>query len=230
MLHTTRGVVLSYIKYGETSVIARIFTEVLGLQAYIVRGVRTKKPRYSVALFQPLTLLDMVAYHKKQRSVHRIAEVQRHTPNSDILMNRKKGAIAIFLAEILTKVIREEEGNKKLFDFLWRSVVQLNDQTTHYEYFYLIFMLRLSHYLGFGISHVQDLRTQLLRLGISWEIDQETLMALENLLQSSPLLHTQARIDKAVTRRATEAIIKFYQLHIEPMDIPKSLSILQEIS
>ena len=229
MLHTTQGIVLSYIKYKESSIITKIFTEALGLQAYIIQGVRARKPKYNIALFQPLTLLDVVVYYKKQRSIQRVAEVQRHTLNSDILININKGAIAIFIAELLAKVIHEEEHNEKLFNFLWQAVISLNEQTAGYEVFYLTFMLQLSHYLGFGISTVQDIYTQLHRSGKHGEIDQEVLEGLNTLLLPSRV-HEHIKMDKAVRRRATEAMIKFYQLHIDSLDTFKSLKVLQEIS
>jgi len=228
MLHTTRGIVLGYIKYGETSIIAKIFTEALGLQAYMIQGVRAKKPKHNVALFQPLTLLNMVVYHKKQRSVQRLTEVQHHTPNSDILANINKAVMVVFLAEFLAKVIREEEHNEKLFNFLWQSVVSFNKQTTGHEFFYLTFMLQLSHYLGFGISTIQDIYTQLHRSGKHWEIDQEVLEGLNALLRGK--IHEPIEMNKSVKRRATDAIIKFYQLHIDSLNTLKSLKVLQEIS
>jgi DNA repair protein RecO (recombination protein O) len=208
MLHTTQGIVLGYIKYKESSIIAKVFTEALGLQAYIIQGVRAKKPKYSAALFQPLTLLDMVVYHKKQRGIQRVAEVQRYTLNSNILVNVHKGVIAIFIAEFLAKVIREEERNEKLFDFLWQAVTRLNEQLAGYEVFYLTFMLQLSHHLGFGISTIQDVYTQLRRSGQHWEIDQEALEELNTLLLPG-VVREHIKIDKSAKRRATEAIIKF---------------------
>lgn len=116
MLHTTQGIVLSNIKYRETSIIAKIFTEAFGLQAYIIQGVRTKKP-IQHCLFQLLTLLDMVVYYRKHRGIQRMAEVQCCTSNINILANIKKATMAVFLAEFLAKVIREEEHNEKLFNF-----------------------------------------------------------------------------------------------------------------
>ena len=165
MLHKTQGIVLGYIKYRETSVIVNVFTEAWGLQGYLVQGVRTKKPRYSIALFQPLTLLDMVVYHKKQGGLQRVAEVKCHRPNSHILGNLKKAAMAVFLAEFLGKVVREEERNEHLFNFLWQSVVKLDEQTVQYDLFHLRFLLQLSHYLGFGIGTAEDVYTQLRRSG-----------------------------------------------------------------
>lgn len=158
-----------------------------------------------------------------------MAEVQRHTLNSNILVNVHKGVIAIFIAEFLAKVIREEERNEGLFDFLWQAVMRLDGQTAGYEIFYLTFMLQLSHYLGFGISTIQDVYTQLRRSGQHWEIDQEALEGLNTLLLPGGA-HEHIKMDKAVKRRATEAIIKFYQLHIDSLDTLKSLKVLQEIS
>jgi DNA repair protein RecO (recombination protein O) len=229
MLHTTQGIVLGYIKYKESSIIAKVFTEALGLQAYMIQGVRAKKPKHSVALFQPLTLLDMVVYHRKQRSIQRMAEVQRHTLHNDILANVHKGVIAIFVAEFLAKVIREEERNEKLFYFLWQAVMRLNEQSAGYEVFYLTFMLQLSHHLGFGISTIQDVYAQLRRSGQHWEIDREALEELNALLLPGGV-RGHMKMDKAAKRRATEAIIKFYQLHIDSLDTLKSLKVLQEIS
>ena len=228
MLYTTQGIVLSYIKYRETSIIAKIFTEALGLQAYIVQGVRTKKSKYNVALFQPLTLLDMVVHHKKRGGIQRVAEIQRYTPHGDILADVKKATIAIFLAELLSKVIREEERNEKLFDFLWKALIRLHAQTDGYEFFHLTFMLQLSHYLGFGISTAQDVYTQLHRLGKTWEIDQETLEGLHVLLTGK--VDKCVRMNRAVKRRVTASIIKFYQLHIDTLDTFRSMKVLQEIS
>ncbi len=54
MLYTTQGIVLSHIKYRETSIIAKVFTEALGLQAYMVHGVRTKKTNTVLPFFSLL--------------------------------------------------------------------------------------------------------------------------------------------------------------------------------
>ena len=229
MLHTTQGIVLSYIKYRETSIIAKIFTKVLGLQAYLIQGVRAKKPKYSVALFQPLTRLDMVVRHKKQRSIQRVTELRFYAPDSNISTNTKKATMVVFIAEFLTKVIREEEHNEPLFHFLWQEVIYLNKQSKNYELFYFTFLLQLSHYLGFGISTSQDIYKQLRHSGEHWKIDPETVKCLNSLL-ASKLTTSLLNMDKDLKRRVTDTIIKFYQLHIESIGTLKSLKVLQEIN
>ena len=223
MLQKTQGIVLGYIRYRETSVIANVFTEAWGLQGYLVQGVRTKKPRYSIALFQPLMLLDMVVYHKKQGGLQRVAEIRCHRPNSHILGNLKKAAIAVFLAEFLSKVVREEECNKGLFDFLRQSVITLDEEATHYELFYLRFLLQLGHYLGFGIDKAEDIYVQLRRSGQYRMMPQEVIAGIDSLIQG------YVPMDRGLRRQVTDVLIRFYQLHIDSLDTLKSLKVLQEI-
>lgn len=108
-------------------------------------------------------------------------------------------------------------------------MVSLNEKIAGYEFFYLTFMLQLRHHLGFGISNFQDIYKQLRRSGQHWEIDQETLESLNALLPNSKI-HGQIKMDRGVKRRVTDAIIKFYQLHIDTLGTLKSLKVLQEIS
>ena len=60
MIHKTKGIVLRAVKYGETSLVVTIFTELFGLQSYLVNGVRTptKKGTAKANLFQPAAMLE----------------------------------------------------------------------------------------------------------------------------------------------------------------------------
>ena len=73
MITKTRGVVLNYIKYGDTSIICKIYTEQFGLQSYIINGIRNSKSK-NIGLFQPLNILDLVVYYKKTSGLQRIKE------------------------------------------------------------------------------------------------------------------------------------------------------------
>ena len=227
MLHKTRGIVLNYIKYSETSIIARIFTELFGRQSYLIQGVRTRKAKYSIALFQPLMLLDMVVYHKKHANIQRVAEVKCHVPISNILGDIRKAAMATFLTELLSKVLHEEEHNEELFSFLLHAVVTLNEQDTGYELFHLSFMLKLCSYLGFGIKAAQEIDTQLSRSGLKG-FSQEEMAILDALLVEG--FNQPRAISKNAARNLTAGIIKYYQLHIDTLDTLKSLKVLREIS
>ena len=166
MLHKTRGLVLSYIRYRETSVIVRIYTEAYGLQSYIENGVRSSRGRNKIALFQPLTLLDLVVYHKEQGGIQRISEVRVSPPYRSIPFELSKATMALFVAEVLGRVLREEESNPALFDFLRESLLWLDAAGEHFENFHLWFLWQLSFYLGFQPESARQLAEELRQLSL----------------------------------------------------------------
>lgn len=225
-LHKTRGIVLNHIKYKETSLIVRVLTDSWGLQSYLVHGVRTSKPKYGMALFQPLTLLELVVYRKKQGGLQRLSEIKCYQPNNNILGDIKKAAIAVFLAEFMAKVVREEDPNEPLFNFMWQSVMVLDQQVANYDLFHISFLLKLGHYLGFGISEAQDIYAQLRRAGHDYIATQESITVIDDLIQGK----NSMPMARSLRRDITEAVVKFYQLHIEPLGTIRSLGVLQSLS
>src|SRR5436190_7926757 len=123
MLVKTRGIVLNFIKCRETSIIVRIYTEQLGLQTYIVNSVRKKGPATRIALFQPLTLLDMVVYNSGSGGISRISEYKCSYPFRSVLYDIRKSSVALFLSEIISLTVKEEEENPPLFNFLYQSII-----------------------------------------------------------------------------------------------------------
>ena len=113
MLHNTKGLVIRYLKYSETSVIATIYTELFGMQSYFLNGVRSKKSKIKINALQPLSFLDLVVYHKEKKNLNRIKELKLH-PYQSIPNNIYKTSLVLFIAEIIQKSIKEEEKNLSL--------------------------------------------------------------------------------------------------------------------
>ncbi len=149
MLYKTRGIVLHSVKYSETSLIVKVYTESFGLQSYLLKGARNPKSKIRPVLFQPLTLLDMVVYRKEKTTLHSIKEVKLGAPLHSISTDIRKSSIVLFLAELIYKSIREEEPNEVLFEFLWHSLLLLDTIEEPFSSFHLLFAIKLSRYLGF---------------------------------------------------------------------------------
>jgi DNA repair protein RecO (recombination protein O) len=150
MLLTTRGIVFRTIKYGETSVITDIFTEDKGLHTFIAGGVRKAKTQMPFNLFQPMMTVEVVAYFKEgPNAISRLKEVRTSEVYRDIPFNIRKGAIALFMAEICRKSIQEVEENRGLFDFLLENLRWLDQTTEPIANLHLHFLLQLSGFLGF---------------------------------------------------------------------------------
>ncbi len=156
MLIKTRGIVFRVVKYGETSVIADIFTEEKGLCSFIGGSVRTAKARMPFNLFQAMTVVDLVAYHRDGSGANRLKELRAAEIWTSIPFDIKHGAVALFMAEICRKSILEEEEHSELFDFLLGHLRWL-DATPHpIANLHLHFLLGLSGFLGFQPQDPED--------------------------------------------------------------------------
>ena len=115
----TRAIILRTVKYGETSLVVTAFTELFGLQTYLVNGVRTaKKSGLKASLYQPASVVDMEVYHNERNTMHRIKECNRAHVFNNILTDVVKNSVALFLMELLYKLLKQPEQNSDLFSVL----------------------------------------------------------------------------------------------------------------
>lgn len=229
MLYKTRGIVLNFVKYRETSIVTRIYTEDFGLQSYIVNSVRgsNRKGRSKISFFQPLTLLDLVVYYKKTAGLTRISDIRCAEPYQTIPYHVTKSSIALFVTEVLNKSLKEEEGNKELFSFIQQSLLVFDNMETGYENFHLQFMLQLSRYLGFIPQSAHDFFTQVYEM-VGKPLDmREEEKTLSQLLKNRYTDHTS--VSRTMRQQLLHDMIRFYQWHVANFGEVKSLTVLREV-
>ncbi len=117
MIHSTKGIVLRTIKYGETSVIVSVFTEIFGIQSYIVNGVRTQSKTSKAHFFQSSSILEMEVYHNELKNLQRIKDLRWSYLYKNILSNVIKNSVALYMVELLQKCLKQPEKNADLFYF-----------------------------------------------------------------------------------------------------------------
>ncbi len=219
MLHKTKGVVFRFTKYGETSIIVSIFTELFGLQSYMVNGVRSSSKRSKIALFQPLTLLDLVVYHKENANILRIKEVKCYYPFQHLQLEIRKSAIAMFINEVLNKSVKEQSHTTEIFEFISNSLMILDNQDKP-ENFHLLFLLGLSKHLGFGPNITEEI------IGGHW-MDAEDEVVLKSLLAADYTTHVVMSYHQRQT--LLNSLLRFYSGHVDNLTEMKSLQVLKEI-
>jgi len=220
MLHKTQGIVFRLTNYGETSIIVNIFTSAFGLQSYIVNGVRGKSKKTNLALYQPLTLLDLVVYHRENASIMRIKDVKCIHPYQNFANDFRKSTIALFLNEVVNRTVKEQSHAEELCEFLIQSFITLDLQQTSVENFHLIFLVRLSQHLGFRPSDVAEISG-------GWMTDGEEEKILSKLLTanySDPVPMTNVQ-----RKNILDILLRFYVLHSENFGELKSLAVVREI-
>lgn len=220
MLHKTRGVVFRFTRYGETSIIVNVFTEHFGLQSYIVNGARSKSGKGKIALFQPLTLLDLVVYYKENASILRLKEVKCLHPYRTLSKDVRKSSIALFINEVMNKTVKEESHAGELYAFLMESLVTLDVLEKGVENFHLIFLLQLSRHLGFGPQKPSEV------LG-AWMLEEQEEQILAQLIAAD--YETIVSMNSAQRRSILECLLRFYNLHIETFGEMKSVQVLRDV-
>ena len=239
MLHKTRAIVFKTTDYGETSVIVQLFTEKFGMQSYIINGVKKPKAKITRNMLQPLHLLDVVAYHKNNNSVQRIAELK----NSPVLLSLPydvlKSCIAIFLNEVLYKAVKQQGTDENLFSFVFSSIEWLDHQTEGLANFHLLFLIQLTRYLGFYPDTVFAATSDYfdLKNGVFAQYKPDSFSYLSqphtrnfyNLLQCSFENCPQLKLSNDDHRYLLNKLLEYYALHIESFGNVRSQAVLEVV-
>lgn len=220
MLQKTQGIVFRLTKFGDTSIIVNVFTEQFGLQSYIVNGVRSASARGKIALYQPLTLLDMVVYYKENASVKRIKEVKCQHQYHSVYNDVRKSSIAMFLTELLNKTVKDESHAQELYAFISSSLIILDDATENIENFHLIFLVKLSRLLGHGLHTVRDL--------MSVRMANKELEDLFDILLGAEY-DTELKLTNNQRRETLELLLRFYADHLDSIGEFRSIQVLKEV-
>lgn len=147
MLIGSNGIVLQSIKYGENSLISHVLSEEKGLISLISSKTKSKKNKQG-NFFQPLSAIQFVCYLSSKSTIHRVKEL---TYNNKVPLSPDSvtvNAIRFFLAEFLSRVIKEEEQNLGLYQFVEQKVYELNSQSNVQPYYHISFLIQLLHILG----------------------------------------------------------------------------------
>ncbi len=243
MIHKTKGIVLRSVKFGETSVVVTLITELFGLQTYMVNGVRTvsKKGSVKAAYFQPAAILEMEAYHNELKNIQRIKEYKWAYLYQHIFSDVRKNAVAVFIIELLTKCLKQPEGNAQLFYFVEDALCHLDTASDKVAAnFPLFFALHLAPFFGFGITDESLEANVFLDLLEGQFVAQKPnhphylepteAAAMAQILKTrQPLELEDLQLNREARRKLTTAMQEFYSLHISDFGTLKTLPVLREI-
>ena len=239
MLVKTRAIVFRTHKYGETSLIAELYTEQKGLRKYVINGVRSAKAKTKANLLQGMTLLDVVAYEREDRDLNRIKEIRPAYVYETIPFDVRRGAIGLFMLEVVRKSIREREPNHPLFNFLYDRFVGLDATPHSITNYHLVFLIELSTYLGFlpAGRFSANLPVFDLQEGAfapyppehpNYLIDDEAQGFNQLLGIAAPQGH-QLQISRPLRQSLLDRLVRYYQLHLEGMGEVHAHQILREV-
>lgn len=240
MLHKTEGIVLHSVKYAENSLIVKVYTSVFGLQSYMLSGIKGKKSKHKSALLQPLSLVDLIVSNSNKGTLQRVSEISLLKPYTDIPYHLVKRSIAIFLNEILYKVLKEEHADVTMFEFIKNALLVLDLKQDSCSNFHIYFMVQLSPYLGFSPHGSLEEKGDFFDLKEGCFIstipthrhylNTENTKLFHQFLTASFESFQAIPLNRMQRRELLQALILYYQFHVDAFGEIKSLSILEEIT
>jgi DNA repair protein RecO (recombination protein O) len=234
---TTNAIVLSSLKYGDTSLIVKCYTQEEGVKTYLIRGVlKPKKSGLKAAYFQPLTQLRIVANHNSKNTLNSIKELQIIHPYKTFHTDIVKQSVVLFLSEVLSNSIQEEEQNLALYEYLETAFIwlDLHDRVAN---FHLLFLLNLTGFLGFypDTSEKNKKGFDLLEGIFSDQIHEKNVISKNDFYQFKKLLGIifdtleNVTYSKEERQLVLQVIIQYFKLHLDSFRNPKSLQVLETV-
>ncbi len=239
MIQKTRAIVLSSLKYSDNSLIVKLYSEKFGVIPVMIRYGSSKKSRLKANIFQPLFLLMLDMDYKPNKNIQHCKEISLDLIIDEIPYDTVKMSIAMFLSEMLSSLLQEEEANTDLFIFLHNSIQLLDSIQTGTANFHLVFLYKLSKYLGiYPIdNYSENLCCFDLSKGCYSTPQNNSKFIVDN--EISKYLHTIANCDFAdlenikingkLRSKILDALILYYKYHFHEVTAIKSLDILKQV-
>ena len=237
--YKARGVVLSTVKYGDSGMVVQMLTDRYGRQSYMVQGVRSSRGRGSkMALFQPLFLLQFEGLESPHSDLHKRREVQNDVVFKSLPYDIRKSTMALFMAEVLYRLVGESEANEPLFEFVHSSVCALDEIDEGVSNFHLWFLANLSRYLGYfpGNEHCKgcwfDMREGLYVSEMPLHdhtMNAEEAELLRDLTETDLEYLGEIPLNREQRVTMLSRLVEYYSIHLEAIRSVRSIEILQEV-
>ena len=239
MLTKTQAIVLHSLKYGETRMVVDMFTRQFGRLSFIVSMPKTAKSKMKKQFFQPLSLLEIETDVRPKVQLQKLSDVRLSSPFTSIPFHPHKLSMALFMAEFLYYALRSEQRNELLYDYVESSIQWLDGQDDRFANFHLVFLMRLSRFLGFypNLEHYQvgdyfDLRESEflpappVHRDFLYPEEAEKVQLMMRMDYATMHLFQMSHTER---NRLLEVALSYYRLHLPDFPDLKSLSVLQEL-
>ena len=237
--YKARGIVLHTLKYGDSGMVVYLLTDSGGRQSYMVQGVRSARGHGSkLALFQPMFAVEFEGLESSRMQMHRFREVRSGIVLQSLPFDVRKSTIALFMAEVLYRLVKESEANAMLFDFVWGSVEALDAASEGVANFHLWFLSNLCRFLGFSPGNEYmpaawfDIAEGLYTVTApprEHAMSQENAMILRDMLECDVRYLGEVGLNRRQRVDFLESLLAYYAYHLDTIHTVQSIRILQEV-
>lgn len=221
-MEKTQAIVLKYINYTDSSIIVNLLTRDFGKQTYIVRGLRGKSSKTKINLLQPMTIINIDVKHKPKSNIHSLQEFSLAEFYKQIPYNITKSSIAVFLAEVVNKTLKDGDEDTEIFAFVKQYMLKLDEIEANYSNIHIIFLVRLTSFLGF-YPNVDN------NVFYSSEINKTLTSLTEKVLNSNELVINLDEVNSSNRNNILDLLLEYYNIHLQTNINIKSLDVLKAV-
>lgn len=234
MPEKTNGIVLKYIRYGESSAVCKIFTRSFGLKSFMLKGA-IKKKSGKQSVLQPFTPVEVTFRMKESNQLQYLHGIARSLSIKSIPFDIRKSTICIFLDEVLYNTLSEDYVNEDLFDFVERFI-QLLDLSEKPENYHLFFLVRLTRFYGFPPQTKEDGDYFNLAEGgfinhLSGvaALDKKESLALRQLINTNADQLEDVRMSVETRQALLRGMMEYFKLHLGNWKPVRSLEVFDTV-
>jgi DNA repair protein RecO (recombination protein O) len=240
MICKTKAIALHSVKFGDSSLIAYVYSETHGRLSLMVHSAYGKHKSSGKAIFfQPLNIINLIYYHKENQTLCKLKEASIDISFNSIPYDPAKRAIALFIGEVVYRTVREEETNPVLFNFLDNAIQLLDVMHSGVSNFHLVFLAQLTRHLGFYPGNAWSDSTPIFDYKNGLFLQAEPMHPIFFNKEKSKIIglvfstsfHDLDKLsfNHKVRAQLIDNFLTFYQVHIESVAGIKSLPILSQI-
>ncbi len=236
--YKARGIVLGTLKYGEKGLVVHMLTDTHGRQSYMIQGIRPTAKGSRMALLQPMFAVEFEGLTSSKLSMHRLKDLAPGIVLRTLPFDVRKSTIALFMAEVLYRLVRENEPLGALFDFVWGSIEALDHIDEGIANFHLWFLANLSRPLGFSPDNeytdgawldIRDGHFTPHALLPSCALAPENARILHDMLECDVRYLGEVGLNRTERVAFLEAMLKYYAYHLEGIKAVESIRVLKEV-
>lgn len=232
----TEGIVLRYFRYGDSAMIAHIYTEAYGRQSFFFRGAKSRSAKRKMHFLQPLALLEIPIDYKASKEFYTGNGAQTLQIFNSIPFEQIKTSCAFFIAELLSKLLQAHEADKPLFDFLKAAILFLDSDTTKGANFHLTFLVKLTSFLGIQPEIVATERAFLniakgkfTTLHEAESCSEEHSLLWKTLQKENWIYCDELLLSREQRNSFLKKLLQYYTYHLQDLGQLKSLVVLQNV-
>lgn len=229
-----KAILIQNIKTGDKKSIVKLYTLNNGLVTAFAATSKSPNSKLRISAILPLNLLEVEYIAKQNKEVALLTEARSYFIAEQMLPQFKTLSIFPFLNEVLLKVLKEQQSNQYLYNFLETTIISLTKSNINHSNFAINFLLNLTLYLGIEPQNNYSHQTPYFncREGVFESVPLSYPMGFDKDLSklfSDHVLNKETKYSSSQRQVLLDAMLAYYNFHIPNFGNLKSVEILREI-